>query len=136
MINTNTCICKILFFAILLLTAGVLNSFSEAKWEAMNSYSGKPDKVYCIRSMVHHEGILYVAGSFDSIGDIRANNIARWDGTHWDSLGAGMSDYVIDIAFDNSGVLYACGQFNKAGGVRANYIQDGMENNGILLVAV
>jgi hypothetical protein len=33
---------------------------------------------------------LYVGGQFTLAGGISANSIAKWDGTHWSSLGSGI----------------------------------------------
>lgn len=40
---------------------------------------------------------LYVSGSFSSAGGIPVNNVARWDGTTWSAVGAGLSGKVIDL---------------------------------------
>ena len=66
---------------------------------------------------------LYVGGSFQTAGGLIVNHIARWDGTNWESLGAGTSGLVQALAvFDADGdgpelpMLYAGGQFLRAGG--------------------
>ncbi|MFK7970130.1 MAG: T9SS type A sorting domain-containing protein [Bacteroidia bacterium] len=40
-----------------------------------------------ILDMKVFQGELYAAGTFDSIGGIHANGLARWNGTRWDSVG-------------------------------------------------
>jgi trimeric autotransporter adhesin len=57
---------------------------------------------------------LYAGGSFNSIGGVAASMIARYDGTAWSALGAGMPTEVRDIAsFDEGGGLriFAVGDF-------------------------
>jgi len=67
---------------------------------------------------------LYAGGSFSTAGGIDAANIAKWDGTNWNALGAGISGSVQALAFDASGNLYAGGYFTNAGNVSANYIAE------------
>lgn len=74
---------------------------------------------------------LYVGGYFSEAGDIAANNVARWDGTTWRSLGTGTANgvglltsgvpYVYALAQVGTSV-YVGGYFTKAGGVAAGYI--------------
>ncbi len=60
------------------------------------------------------ENNLYIGGNFDMAGGIRANRIAKWDGTNWDSLGDGTSGFVQAIVL-NDGFVYAGGNFVNAG---------------------
>ncbi len=73
---------------------------------------------------------LYVIGSFDFAGGVPATNIARWDGSTWESLGPpgsglGGSPNESLAVFDADGpgpqreMLYAGGTFNTAGGLQA-----------------
>ncbi|MGA2508274.1 MAG: hypothetical protein ABSF80_12445 [Chitinispirillaceae bacterium] len=71
---------------------------------------------------VDNSGNLYAGGSFDSVGGIAANNIAKWNGSSWSALGSGTSGWVQALAFDNSGNLYAGGVFSTAGGGTVNGI--------------
>ncbi|MEM9801973.1 MAG: hypothetical protein AAGA20_16725 [Planctomycetota bacterium] len=68
---------------------------------------------------------LYAAGTFEEIGGVTAQNIARWDGTQWSPLGAGIglsqsSSFVVadlEIFDSPSGEqLVATGLFSAAGG--------------------
>lgn len=68
---------------------------------------------------------LYAGGRFTTAGGNSANNIARWDGESWSSLGSGMNGTVHALAVfdDGSGpALYAGGEFDSAGGVNASYV--------------
>lgn len=83
-------------------------------------------------AMAVYNGKLYVAGAFCHAGHINAFNIACWDGSKWDSVGAGINDSVYALAVYN-GNLYAAGQFNRAGGQAANNIAywDGTQWNAV-----
>ncbi|MBH8557791.1 T9SS type A sorting domain-containing protein [Hymenobacter negativus] len=71
-------------------------------------------------------GDLYVGGQFTQAGAVNANRIARWNGTTWSALGAGIgsvgSDMVAALAVASNGDLYAAGSFIRAGSVTANAI--------------
>jgi hypothetical protein len=70
---------------------------------------------------------LYASGSFTTAGGGAAGNIAKWDGTNWSPLGAGLSGFgflttvhAMTVFDDGSGkALYAGGTFRLAGGVPA-----------------
>jgi hypothetical protein len=75
------------------------------------------------------DGSLYVGGRFEKAGGVTVNHIARWDGTTWQALGAGVSRpdsssevEVNAIAVDSQGAVYASGRFTMAGEVPVNYI--------------
>ena len=57
---------------------------------------------------------LYVSGNFGQAGGLTANGIARWDGTAWESLGAGFNGTVYAMG-EFQGELYAAGAFTKSG---------------------
>jgi hypothetical protein len=64
---------------------------------------------------------LYVGGRFSSIGGVTARNIAKWDGTSWSALGAGLgttNDIVHALAVFDDGAgprLYAGGDIGSYG---------------------
>ncbi|MFQ5863944.1 MAG: T9SS type A sorting domain-containing protein [bacterium] len=68
---------------------------------------------------------LYVGGSFSMVGDVNANNIAKWDGSNWTPLGSGANNgtngNVLAIAVSGSD-LYVGGSFSMVGDVNANNI--------------
>jgi trimeric autotransporter adhesin len=59
---------------------------------------------------------VYFGGGFRAIGDLTTPSIARWDGTNWRSLGAGVDGYVSGLAYCQD-ELYAAGGFASAGDV-------------------
>jgi RHS repeat-associated protein len=75
---------------------------------------------------------LYAAGSFTAAGSVAANGIARWNGSAWSALGAGLqfesrfsgdctlstaTGYAFEVFDDGTGpALYVGGNFNRVGG--------------------
>src|SRR2546427_8937039 len=69
-------------------------------------------------------GNVYVGGNYTSIFGVKANNIARWDGTTWSALSSGVTAYyntVYALAVSGSD-LYVGGGFTTAGGTPAKSI--------------
>ena len=68
-------------------------------------------------------GDVYAGGDFSQAGGAAANGIAKWNGTAWTPLGAGMGySAVRALAVAGNGEVYAGGFFTQAGGVLANNI--------------
>ena len=71
---------------------------------------------------------MYAGGDFTQAGGVAASRVARWNGTAWSSLGAGvsistvnvMAVYAITVAAN--GEVQAGGSFQAAGGISANSI--------------
>jgi hypothetical protein len=64
---------------------------------------------------------LYAGGTFTTAGGVSANRIAKWNGTTWSALGAGVNDTVRALAVSGTD-LYAGGDFTTAGGVSVSCI--------------
>jgi RHS repeat-associated protein len=107
---------------------GVANNI--AMWDGTNWYrlgagltscSGCDVEVSALA--VSRDGFLYAAGRFAQAGGLPANNIARWDGTNWSSIGQGIQNgvngNVYALAFHQN-ALYVGGNFTAAGGFPAN----------------
>ncbi len=81
-----------------------------------------------VRALAVSGSDLYVGGNFTSAGAVSANGIAKWDGTSWSALGAGLSgssDGNNTTAFAmavNGSDVYVGGNFTNAGAVSANGI--------------
>ena len=60
---------------------------------------------------------LYVGGTFDQAGTglLPVRNIAKWNGSNWSAMGAGVDGTVNDLAFDSFGRLYATYYGNTSG---------------------
>jgi trimeric autotransporter adhesin len=65
--------------------------------------------------------MVYVGGEFRTIGNIRANYVARWDGSSWSALGSGTNGFVGALAVSGT-VVYVGGRFTSAGGIPVNNI--------------
>jgi len=65
---------------------------------------------------------LIVAGFFTSAGGAPANHIARWDGSTWSALGAGLNTSVGCIALDENGDVLVGGYFTSSGATPLNHI--------------
>ena len=65
-----------------------------------------------VYTMFVYQGALIVGGGFNAAGGIEARNIARWDGTHWTSLGTGLDGGVYALG-SYGGDLIAGGYFSR-----------------------
>jgi trimeric autotransporter adhesin len=68
------------------------------------------------------QGRLVAAGAFEKIGNVSAKNIARWNGTTWESLGSGTNSQINAVVLDNQGNLLVGGFFSQAGGKVSMYL--------------
>ncbi len=88
---------------------------SDPLWDKQFTIPGVDGTVYALAASGTD---LYVGGSFTVAGHAVANNIARWDGTEWHSVGTGeengVGGTVQSIAVLN-GKLYVGGMFTKVG---------------------
>lgn len=93
------------------------NCISNGSYNLMQGGTNGP--VYALQAV--DTSNVYAGGIFDSAGVITANNIAKWNGVSWDSLGSGINGKVKVLLWYN-GNLYAGGNFTMAGGIPANNI--------------
>src|SRR5437764_1090061 len=63
-------------------------TFSDANWTTMGSQPGASGPVFA--TPVDSSGNLYIGGSFSTVGNVFATNIAKWNGSSWSALGSGM----------------------------------------------
>src|SRR5687767_3888933 len=83
---------------------------------------GLPTTDGYVKCAIEFQGSIIVAGHFSRIGDVRANNIARWDGNDWVPLGTGIEWGSVGSLTIHGGDLVAAGFFSFAGGVLARSI--------------
>ena len=88
------------------LSGGLLKDHSNFSQESVNAM------------VADQKGHVYAGGVFTNIG----NNIVRWDGQQWGSLGSGVNNEVYAMLSDESGGLYVGGRFTKAGNNDVAYI--------------
>jgi hypothetical protein len=73
-----------------------------------------------VRALMVYEGDLIAGGNFDTAGGVEAASIARWDGSQWHPLGAGIDNAYVNALFVYNGDLIAGGSFSTAGGIPAH----------------
>lgn len=82
-------------------------------WSDVNGGVGR-EFLPTVNSISTNGRLLYVGGAFDSIAGVPAQNIARFDGSTWSSLGSGVDNIVYETAASD-GRLYVAGAFTSAG---------------------
>ena len=75
---------------------------------------------------------LYMAGQFDMIDSLPANNIAAWDGAHLNTFAGGIPGAVLAVK-EMNGMVYAGGYFQTINGVTVNNVAswDGTQWNAM-----
>jgi hypothetical protein len=96
-------------------------------WSPLDTGVTDPTAAAVLALLVLPNGDLIAGGEFTTAGSVQANNIARWDGTSWSALGAGLTNAsgaasIYALALMPNGDLIAGGTFTSAGGVSANGI--------------
>ncbi|MCC6660015.1 MAG: hypothetical protein IT437_03925 [Phycisphaerales bacterium] len=101
-------------------SAGNIARWNGAAWSSL----GQGLSVATIQPAVHvigtYAGNLVAGGDFSKAGTSTIENIARWDGSHWNGFASGLSglDYgPVDAVCEYRGQLYAGGRFDYAPGV-------------------
>lgn len=101
-----------------------------------DTIQGDPDDIYwddrfddlgvtgTVLSVIYSGSDLIVGGDFTAVGQLSANNVARWDGSAWAVLGDptnGTNGTVNTLAIDGTDII-AGGTFTSAGGTSVNNI--------------
>ncbi len=104
--------------------AGATAARGLAMWDpTTGTWSPLGDVLGTVSAMaVMPNGDLIVAGNFTHVAGVSAACIARYDGTSWSPLGAGMNGPVLALAVMPNGDLFAGGNFLVAGTVGADRI--------------
>lgn len=105
------------FFIALLII--ISNNLQAQIWNSLGN-SSVNGTVYtaCI-----YKGNLYIGGNFTQVGTVQANNIARWNGTTWSSVGVGSNNTIYALTQyvnQTDTTLYIGGIFSSIGGVSCN----------------
>jgi len=103
-------------------------TFSDSDWVSLGAYdSFKGYSAFGnrIRAMAVTNEYLYVGGEFESVSDVYAHNVARWDGNTWATLGegatSGVNNIILALAAEGDDV-YVGGIFTEAGGQAAGLV--------------
>jgi len=101
-------------------------TFSDADWSSMGGRVGANSS--CNAAIVDSAGNVYVGGMFTQIGTLALyRGVAKWDGTTWSAVGAGMDGYVLALELSGTDIiaggsfLYATNTLGDAG-VLVNHI--------------
>lgn len=107
---------------------GTVNSIARwngSTWQPLGSGMGiEGPYVPNVCALTVYNGELVAGGWFTAAGGVAANNVARWDGSVWRPLGAGIggSDSCVKALTVSNGALIAAGKFSTAGSVTAKNI--------------
>lgn len=92
------------------ITVNSIAKWNGTTWSALGTGIKKFNNLYPgdINALAVYNGELYAAGWFDKAGGVSAFNIAKWNGTTWSAVGAGLSNSLYALTVYN-GNLYAVG---------------------------
>lgn len=93
-----------------------LMEWNGTSWLPIAPFTSTASWAEAYAAAVAPNGDLIVAGRFDAVAGVAADNIARWDGSSWNALGLGVNDIIYDIAAMPNGDIIATGSFTSAGG--------------------
>lgn len=93
-----------------------------ASWHALGNGLENGFLTGCYALCVLSNGDIVAGGDFNTAGGSPAANIARWNGSAWTPLGAGVDAAVLALQARATGELVVGGGFLHAGGVYAQYL--------------
>lgn len=94
-------------------------SWDGTTWDSLGSGQDSCDKIcFPVTAITKYKGDIYAGGNFEEMGGQIVNNIARWDGNTWHSLGTGLNywSFIYDMV-EFKDTLYVCGNFDNADGM-------------------
>ena len=111
--------------------ANNIASWNDTTWAPLGSGTDTRSGFYnngYIYGIGAYNNYLYVGGKFDSAGGVATNNIARWNGLKWDSVGGGTNNlpslsgaYGLPFSFQTyNSNLYIGGELDSAGILKWN----------------
>ncbi|MCB9878137.1 MAG: hypothetical protein H6835_11100 [Planctomycetes bacterium] len=86
-----------------------LARWNGSAWTAVGGGVTRTAGVASVQTISAELGTLYVGGAFDSAGSVAAANVARWNGTTWQAMGAGLPADVTSVVRMWSGDVFAAG---------------------------
>jgi hypothetical protein len=108
------------------LLANNIAKWNGTAWSSLVTVAGNGVNSNVSALAVARNGDVYVGGDFTQAGGMAANNVAKWDGAAWSSLGNGAANgvdgAVSTVAVASSGDVYVGGSFTQAGGGVANNV--------------
>jgi hypothetical protein len=72
-----------------------------------------------VRAVCMYNGELYAAGSFSRADNKPVQNLAKWNGTTWDSVGRCPDNEVVSLYVTSANELVVAGFFSSIGGIQA-----------------
>lgn len=116
--------------------ANRIAKWNGSEWSPLGSGVAGPSSPSVDCLVVHDDGggdgpSLYAGGTFATAGGVTANNLARWNGSSWSSVGGGVTNtsspvvadmLVFDDGSGSGAALFVGGNFSKAGAVTVNDI--------------
>ncbi len=94
-------------------SAGIVK-WNGSAWQSVGGGLDDDFRNPAVFSLEVHRDKLYVGGGFNRAGAIRSNNIAAWDGEHWEALGSGVDNGVdksVKSMVSHKGDLFVGGLF-------------------------
>jgi hypothetical protein len=92
--------------------SSTVHRFDGISWLSLGTATAPTIGPASVRAMAFAaNGDLLVGGSFQVIGGVPVANVARWNGSSWSAVGAGVSGTVHDLLVTASGDLVAGGLF-------------------------
>lgn len=85
------------------------------QWDDQFTTPGPDGALFCVAVQGN---VVVVGGAFSVVDDVIANNVARWDGTHWTSLGTGDQNGVtgsVEVLALRDESVFVGGRFISAG---------------------
>ncbi|HYC57748.1 MAG TPA: hypothetical protein VEL28_22675 [Candidatus Binatia bacterium] len=80
-------------------------ALQENAWQPLG-----PDPFYVDGDVLVVDDEVYVTGRFSSIGSLRCNGIARWDGASWHALGTGLVLDGVNLVYGGYALAYYAGE--------------------------
>ena len=90
-------------------------------WTTVDGWKGSQNSS-SVNDLLEFQNDLYIMGGFSTTDSALANDLVRFDGTYFYSVGKGAGLYFINKATVYKSELYVCGLFDEMDGIQANGI--------------